>query len=323
MKINEHAVLKRIAEKFGVPEAELLETLKATAFRQKGDDPQITDAQMVALMIVADQYGLNPFTKELYAYPDKKNGGIVPVVSVDGWSRIINEHPMMDGVEFRYAEKEETKDGARPCPAWCESVFKRKDRSQPIVVREYLDECFRKLDYRNPWQTHTKRFLRHKAFIQGARMAFGFGGIYDDDEAERILDANAIEGNATRVHEATPITMPRAIAQNAGGEPVPAGATIQGTRQGEKIVVETGEVKKDPSAQQADQAATPAGNGGAKANQGMLAHLRKKIDAAKAVFSDKAVTEEQLKKDFGVERLEDLTIDQVNAALEKVRRQGE
>ena len=54
--------------------AGLVETLKATAF--KG---QVSDAQMTALMVVANQYGLNPWTKEIYAFPDKNNG-IVPFV---------------------------------------------------------------------------------------------------------------------------------------------------------------------------------------------------------------------------------------------------
>jgi len=31
--------------------------------------------------------------------------------------------------------------------------------------------------------------LRHKALIQAARLAFGFSGIYDQDEAERIVSA--------------------------------------------------------------------------------------------------------------------------------------
>ena len=48
--------------------AELVSVLKATAF--KG---QVSDAQMAALMMVATQYGLNPWTKEIYAFPDKKN----------------------------------------------------------------------------------------------------------------------------------------------------------------------------------------------------------------------------------------------------------
>ena len=31
-----------------------------------------------------------------------------------------------------------------------------------------------------------RRMLRHKALIQGARIAFGFSGIYDEDEARDI-----------------------------------------------------------------------------------------------------------------------------------------
>ncbi len=69
-----------------------MNTLKNTAF--KGGN--VTDEQFTALLIVANQYGLNPWTKEIYAFPDK--GGIVPVVGVDGWARIINEHPQFDGM---------------------------------------------------------------------------------------------------------------------------------------------------------------------------------------------------------------------------------
>ena len=149
---------------------------------------------MMALMIVANEYGLNPFTKELYAYPDKQ-GGIVPVVSVDGWARIINSNSAMNGIAFRYAEKTETPPHGKECPIWIECTISRKDRDKPITVREYLDECYRPPFKRDdgsvtpgPWQTHTKRFLRHKTLIQCSRIAFGFGGIYDDDEAQRILE---------------------------------------------------------------------------------------------------------------------------------------
>jgi len=76
----------KLAERLnlGVDGRELIDTLKETAFRG-----QVSDSQMAALLIVADQYGLNPWTKEIYAFPDRQNG-IVPVVGVDGWSRIIN-----------------------------------------------------------------------------------------------------------------------------------------------------------------------------------------------------------------------------------------
>jgi hypothetical protein len=49
-----------------------------------------------------------------------------------------------------------------------------------------MNEC--KRNNASPWQTHPKRMLRHKALIQCARLAFGFVGIYDQDEAERIVE---------------------------------------------------------------------------------------------------------------------------------------
>lgn len=149
----------------------LVETLKATAF--KG---QVTDAQMTALMVVANQYGLNPWTKEIYAFPDRNNG-IVPVVGVDGWSRIINTHAQFDGMEFEQNDES------------CTCIIYRKDRAHAIRVTEYMTEC--KRIGVGPWASHPKRMLRHKAMIQCARLAFGYGGIYDQDEAERIIEVAA------------------------------------------------------------------------------------------------------------------------------------
>lgn len=185
----------------------LIQTLKATAFRQRGNDT-VTDAQMEALLIVAEQYRLNPFTKELFAFADK--GAIVPVVSVDGWSRIINEHPQLDGIEFSYSDEIVTMPRGKPCPAWCDVAMFRKDRSRPIVIREYLDEVYqaprgKEGGYDGPWQTHTKRFMRHKTLIQGARVAFGFAGIYDQDEADRIVEKDM--GSAEVVGSRPPARM--------------------------------------------------------------------------------------------------------------------
>lgn len=158
----------KLASMFDIPDTgELVSVLKATAF--KG---QVTDAQMSALLIVANQYGLNPWTKEIYAFPDKNNG-IVPVVGVDGWARIINGNPAFDGMEFR--EDAES----------CTCIIYRKDRSHPVSVTEYMSECKRNA---GPWQSHPRRMLRHKATIQCARLAFGFAGIFDQDEAERITE---------------------------------------------------------------------------------------------------------------------------------------
>lgn len=168
------SVVVRMGQRYGVDPDKLLGTLKATAF--KGE---VSVEQMMMLLVVADQHGLNPFTKEIYAFPSR--GGIVPIVGVDGWSRIINEHPQFDGMEFVDGELNEAR-----VPAWIECRMFRKDRSHAVSVKEYFEEVNRGTD---PWKSHPRRMLRHKAMIQCARLAFGFAGIYDEDEGQRVLEA--------------------------------------------------------------------------------------------------------------------------------------
>ncbi len=164
-------LVERFAERFGVDPDKMLHTLKSTVFQS---DAGITHEQMMMLLVVADQHKLNPFTREIYAFP--KDGGIVPVVGVDGWARIINEHKQFDGMDFEF-----------DATASCTCTIYRKDRAHPTRVTEYMAECSKNT---GPWKSHPRRMLRHKAMIQCARIAFGFTGIFDEDEAERIQEVH-------------------------------------------------------------------------------------------------------------------------------------
>lgn len=193
------SLLAKMAARYHVEPSKMLDTLKATAF--KG---QVTNEQMMALLIVADQYGLNPWTREIYAFPDK--GGVVPVVGVDGWARIVNEHPQMDGMEF---------DGDAES---CTCRIYRKDRSHPISVTEYLSECRRNTP---PWNSHPRRMLRHKAMIQCARLAFGFAGIYDEDEdeAQRIVRDMGTAEEAPSRERMSPAQVTRILRSEPDAQP--------------------------------------------------------------------------------------------------------
>jgi phage recombination protein Bet len=135
-----------------------------------------TDAEFAAFLMVAREYNLNPITKEIFAFP-KQGGGIQPIVSVDGWANLINSHPQCDGVEF----VDSLNDKGELVSITCQ-IF-RKDRSRPTTATEYMGECRRKT---STWDQWPRRMLRHKALIQAARYAFGFAGIIDQDEAERL-----------------------------------------------------------------------------------------------------------------------------------------
>ena len=160
------SALALMANRCNVDPAKLLQTLKSTVFKGASDD------ELLALVVVANEYKLNPLTKEIYAFP-AKGGGIVPVVSIDGWVSMVNDHPQMDGMEFEEHVDDTGKLSSITCRLW------RKDRNRPISVTEHLSECRRNTD---PWKME-HRMLRHKALMQCARYAFGFSGVTDEDEA--------------------------------------------------------------------------------------------------------------------------------------------
>jgi len=136
----------------------------------------VTNEQFLSFMAIANEYNLNPLSKEVYAFP-AKDGGIQAVVSIDGWLKIINSHSQFDGMELHEIFDEKGNIYSVECKVY------RKDRSHPTVIAEYLSECKRNTE---PWKKEI-RMLRHKATIQAARYAFGLSGITDADDAEMAV----------------------------------------------------------------------------------------------------------------------------------------
>jgi len=152
--------------------------LEARAFEATARDclgmKSATREQLAALLILANRYGLDPVARQIFAVPTK--GGFTPVVSVDGWAALCNARPEYDGLAF-----EDIRDGTELVAVCCRIY--RKDRAHPTEAVEYLREC---RGDSPAWHRWPARMLRHKAFVQAARLAFGFSGIFDADEADRI-----------------------------------------------------------------------------------------------------------------------------------------
>lgn len=173
---NAPSLLQTMAAKYQIDPMAFQACVKAACI--KGD---VSNEQFAAFMVCANKYDLNPLLKEIYAFP-AKGGGITPIVSVDGWISLANRHPQYDGITF----DDHIEDGklvAITAHVW------RKDRTHPVSVTEYMSECKRDTE---TWKQWSNRMLRNKAMIQGFRIAFGFAGIYDHDEAERIIDVEPI-----------------------------------------------------------------------------------------------------------------------------------
>ena len=178
-KTNLPAPLVAMAQRLQV-EPEILNDIIITTV-MPGD--RVSNEQFIAFLAAANEHNLNPMTREIYAFPTK-GGGIQPIVSIDGWLKIINSHPQFDGMAFEDIMDQNGNLIAITCRIY------RKDRSHPIEATEYMDECARGTE---PWKKWPRRMLRHKTTVQAARYAFGLSGIIDPDGAERFAEARAIE----------------------------------------------------------------------------------------------------------------------------------
>lgn len=208
-------LLDVMADRAGLRPQEFADTVRATCGMGKA-----SAEEFAAFLMVAKEYNLNPLTKEIYAFP-AKGGGIVPVVSIDGWVNLVNSHPACDGFEFDVEHDDKGELVSITCRMF------RKDRSRPVVVTEYYEECKRGTD---PWKMK-HRMLRHKSMIQAARYAFGFSGIYDEDEGAKIAE----------MRDVTPMSPP-----SPPRAPSPPSAQISASVdepiiEHEQVVEETGE----------------------------------------------------------------------------------
>jgi phage recombination protein Bet len=172
------SITATVADRYGMEPDAFEQTLRKTVFKEGSRE------EFAAFLVVANEHHLNPLTKEIFGFKGK-SGGIQAVVSVDGWARIINEHPQMDGFEFIDHKDNEGQLEAITCRMF------RKDRAHPGEATEYMAECVMDKD---TWKKWPRRMLRHKALIQAARYTFGFAGIVDEDEYERIVSVETLAG---------------------------------------------------------------------------------------------------------------------------------
>lgn len=179
--------LQQMASRLNVEPQRLMETLRSTVF-EKADNEEFA-----ALIIIANEYQLNPLLKEIYAFPSRN--GIMPMIGYDGWLAIANRHPEFDGYEHN-----EIYDGDKFIGV--ESIFHRKDRSHPIKKSVYLEEFKMPTD---PWKQKPRHMCQMRSFCQGARIAFGVSGAY----VEGVED----EGDVQPMKQATAVPSSRQLRQ--------------------------------------------------------------------------------------------------------------
>jgi hypothetical protein len=181
--------LSVIASNTGSTPEEIKDVLKGMIVSAKNQHgATATDAELTIVSSVCAKYDLNPLVKECAAFVS--GGKLQMIVMIDGWYRIVNRQPDFDGVELEDKFDDKGNITATTCKMYL------KNRSHPVVVTEYMAEC--RDEKSSVWRKWPARMLRHKAYIQAARMAFGISEMVDDDEASRIT------GNSQPIKDVTP-----------------------------------------------------------------------------------------------------------------------
>jgi phage recombination protein Bet len=181
------SLIARMADARGMEKGLFYETIKNTVMPKEA-----TEAETAAYLLVADHYGLDPFLKHIHCFFDKRTNRLMPIISIDGWSFLVNQQPQYDGCSFDYDQDDDGKVQAVTC-----NMF-RKDRTRATSVTEFLVECWKNTD---AWKSHPARMLRHRAFMQAARLCFGFSGAMDEDEQADMRDITPPEAVAEAAAE--------------------------------------------------------------------------------------------------------------------------
>lgn len=178
-KAQTQGLIARLAGRFGVEPNRLLKCLTTQVFKQ-ADGRQPSNEELMVLLLVCENFGLNPFNREIFAFRGK-GGEIVPVVSLDGWAKIVRSQKDFNGVSFRFSETTIKVAGCnQELPEFVECAMRLKGVDEPIVIQEFMVECFN--DKSPVWRKWPRRMLRTRAFIQCARLAFSLTGLYDEGE---------------------------------------------------------------------------------------------------------------------------------------------
>ncbi len=181
-----------MAKRLQVDEDRITQILTSTVMKPDKNGVVASPEEVIAFAVVANEHRLNPFKKEIYAFSNR--GAVVPIVSIDGWANIVHRNDKFDGCTFEEHEDANGKVEAITCHMHVKGL------DSPVSIKERLEECKRNTEQ---WKGMPCRMLRHKAFIQAARIAFSLGGIYDEDEGrDQLRNDRALEPPRRKIVDA-------------------------------------------------------------------------------------------------------------------------
>ena len=119
---------------------------------------------ILALLRTMQHWHLDPLKEEI-GFIQYEDGYWQVFISIDGCSKLLNEHTQFNGLVFNQADTL-----VEGIPEWIECSIYRRDRILPITIREYFVEVCNSHEL---WQKMPRRMLRHRALQQCVRLAVG------------------------------------------------------------------------------------------------------------------------------------------------------
>jgi hypothetical protein len=169
----------------GLTPASMVATFKAQCFKCRPED--VTDAQMAAFVVIANEMGVNPLLPGmLYAFP-VQGGGIVPMMGPDGVFKKLVEHPSVESWQCVSFPEDVTK-----APTHATMSIWRKGSERPLTKTVLLSEW--KVGNNPNWNTRPRHMLELRAIKQGARMIIH--GIPFDEDERQIMGEMNVTGTA-------------------------------------------------------------------------------------------------------------------------------
>jgi hypothetical protein len=119
---------------------------------------------ILAMLRTMQHWQLDPLQEEI-GFAQYEDGNWQVFISIDGCSKLLNEHGQFNGLVFKQADTL-----IEGVPEWMECSIYRRDRIMPVTVREYFVEV---RNSNEMWQKMPRRMLRHRALQQCVRLAIG------------------------------------------------------------------------------------------------------------------------------------------------------
>lgn len=200
------SIIDVYAERRMLTRDDLVVTMMKTIMpRDKSGNDLATKADLLGFLQVAHSYDLDPWAREIYCIVSR--GKVLPYISIDGYAKIVNRQPEYDGCEFDYQQNADGQFEAVTCTMW------RKDRSRPVRITEFMAECYKPDS--DAWKRNPARMLRHRAFIQAARLSFPIAAGLDEDSAEHMIDITPAPPSAPETEQRAPRAPRKAAGEKA------------------------------------------------------------------------------------------------------------